>query len=287
MKQAGTALPGDCGRVAVLGAGYVGAAVAAAIVRAGAGAWAVSRSGRTRVDGVVPVAADLGAGARFVAPPDLPERLDAVVLAVAPGPGASYEGTYPPAARAALALAEASGARCLVYTSSTGVYGGRDGQWVDEDSPREGAGPGNDALREAEDVLLGPGRPGTTVLRVAGIYGPGRDPRPRYADPARLPLRGEYWVNLAHRDDIVAAITVSLGHRGGARVLNVADGSPATAAELARWCAAGRGEDPAALEFTCEAAPARSNQRVDSGRLRAEGWLPAYPSFREGFSRGV
>lgn len=275
------------GRVAVLGAGYVGQAVAEAVAAAGGQAWTVSRHGREGRPGVVHVAADLGAGERFAPPPGLPARLDAVVLAVAPGAGGTYAGTYPPAARAALALAEAAGAAALAYTSSTGVYGGRDGNWVDETSPRDGAGPGNEALREAEDILLASGRAGTTVLRVAGIYGPGRDPRPRYADPARLPLRGEYWVNLAHRDDIVAAILRVLGHRGGPRALNVSDGSPSTAADVARWCASGRGEDPARLSFTWDGEPSRSNQRVDNRRLVAEGWRPSFPSFREGFARGL
>jgi nucleoside-diphosphate-sugar epimerase len=218
----------------------------------------------------------------------MPAALDGVVLAVAPsGPADSYDRTYPPAARAALALARASGAQAVIYTSSTGVYGGRDGAWMTEASPRAGDGPGNAALRAAEDALQESGMPGVTVLRVAGIYGPGRDPRGRFVDSARLPMRGEYWVNMAHQHDIVAAIVGSVEHAGPPRVLNVADGTPTRAADIARWLAAVRGADPAALAFTDSGAPSRSNQRIANAALVATGWRARYPSFREGFTSGL
>lgn len=126
-----------------------------------------------------------------------------------------------------------------------------------------------------------------TVLRVAGIYGPGRDPRPRYADPGMLPMRGAYWTNLAHQADIVTAILASLTHDDPPRVLNVSDGHPTLAADIARWCAAERGGDPAALRFDNDAPLTRSNQRVANAALRATGWEPRFPSFREGFRDGL
>lgn len=271
-------------RVAILGAGYVGAATARTLAASGTAVWAVRRTAHPAADGITWLAGDLATGALN----GLPPALDAVVLTVAPsGIADGYDRTYPPAARTAVALARATGARAVVYTSSTGVYGGRDGAWMDETSPRSGEGPGNAALMEAEDALLASGLAGVTVLRVAGIYGPGRDPRGRFADTRRLPARGEYWVNLAHRDDIVSAITGALSHGGPARVLNVADGAPALAADVARWLAAKQGGDPAALVFGNDAERSRSNQRIANAALRATGWQPRYPSFREGFSDGL
>jgi len=278
VKSPETARQAAPSAIAVLGAGYVGMAAAAALAGAGARAWAVARRPNEAPPGVTCLAADLGAGP----PAGLPARLDAIVLTVGGGAADTYAATYPPAARAAVALAEATAARSLVYTSSTGVYGGKNGEWVDERSPRSGSGPGHAALCEAEDLLLSSGLAGVTVLRVAGIYGPGRTICPRYADPSRLPLRGGCWVNLAHRDDIVAAIRLALGHRGAPRVLNVCDGAPATAAEVARWCAGSRGEDPDALVFSCDDPPSRSNQRVSPATLAGLGWRPRYGSFRDG-----
>lgn len=271
-------------RVVVLGAGYVGSAVAHALFARGDRVWAVRRRVQAPEPGITWLAGDVTTGVI----PGFPEALDAVVLAVAPsGAGDEYDRIYPPAARAAVALARASGARALVYTSSTGVYGERDGGWVDESAPVRGEGPGNRALIEAEQQLLGSALSGVTVLRVAGIYGPGRDPRPRFARTDQLPMRGEYWVNLAHRDDIVRAILDAVAYTGTARVLNVADGAPTQAADIARWLAGQAGRDPAELRFTGDGALARSNQRVATDALHATGWRPAYPSFREGFLRGL
>jgi len=271
-------------RIAVLGAGYVGSAVARQLADRGDMVWAVRRRERPPEPGVTWLSGDMTGGPVT----GLPESLDAVVLAVAPsGPRDGYERTYPPAARAAAALARASGATSLVYTSSTGVYGERDGGWVDETTVLRGEGPGNRALIEAEQLLLTAGLSGVTVLRVAGIYGPGRDPRPRFAVPGQLAMRGESWVNLAHRTDIVAAIVGALDHHGAPRVLNVADGAPAQAADIARWLATSAGRDADALTFDGEGTPARSNQRVATAALLGTGWRPQYPSFREGFARGL
>jgi nucleoside-diphosphate-sugar epimerase len=273
--------PAPARRVAVLGAGYVGSAVAAAQAATGATVYAVRRTAMPRTDdGVRWLAGDVATGT--VA--GLPDALDAVVLALAPGRGADdYAATYVAGARGALALARRTGAR-LVYTSSTGVYGVQDGAWVTEASPRQGSGPSHDALCAAEDVLLGQDAVPVTVLRVAGIYGPGRDPAGRYRDPAALARGGDHWINLAHRDDIAAAIGHLLALAEAPRLLNCADGAPALAREVCAWLAARRGEDPASLAFTGTRAPARSNQRVSSAALQATGWRPRYASVREGLA---
>ncbi|HYW31699.1 MAG TPA: NAD(P)H-binding protein [Gemmatimonas sp.] len=271
-------------RIAVLGAGYVGSALARAARKRGDDVWAVRRTPRSgKEDGVHWISGDLTAGRIH----ELPDQLDAVVLTVAPGGAGDYDATYPPAAQAAVALARASGARSLVYTSSTGVYGGRDGEWVTEASERRGAGPGNDALRAAEDIVMTSGLPRSTVLRVAGIYGPGRDPRPRMMDAALLPERGEYWSNLAHREDIIAGILHTIGLREAPLVMNLSDGAPTLAADVARWLATQRGEDPDMLVFGNDAQRSRNNQRVSNARLVGTGWTPRYPTYREGFAHGL
>jgi nucleoside-diphosphate-sugar epimerase len=273
-------------RIAVLGAGYIGGAFA----RAAAGdtrneVWAVRRSDTRDVDGDVRwLRGDIAAAAID----GLPAQLDAVVLTVAPSRGTdAYDATYPPAASAAVALAERSGARALLYTSSTGVYGGRDGAWVTEESPRLGAGTSNAALIAAEDIVLAARVTAPTVLRVAGIYGPGRDPRDRMRHAAMLAQRGAYWTNLAHRDDIVAAMLHVLALPGAPSVLNVCDGAPRQAADVARWLVSADGGNSDALVFGNDAQRSRNDQRVSNGALVATGWLPRFPSYREGFTSGM
>lgn len=271
--------------IAVLGAGYVGGALAREACRQGHTVWAVRRSADGRdADGVRWVRGDLAAGV----PDGLPSSIDVVVLAVAPSRGVDgYAATYPPAARTAVALAAARGAHALLYTSSTGVYGGRDGVWVTEASPRDGQGESNDALKAAEDIVFASTVARPTVLRIAGICGPGRDPRARMGATATLPQRGEYWVNLAQRDDIVAAMLHVMTLPEAPPVLNCSDGSPTRAADIARWLAVEAGTDPATLVFGNDATRSRNNQRVSNAALVATGWTPRFPSFIEMFRHGL
>ena len=271
--------------LAVLGAGYIGRAFASAAVRNGHHVWAVRRSAVAPLnDGVTWLRGDIAHGVIE----GLPETLDAIVLTVAPsGRGDGYDETYPPAASAAMSLAVSHHANRVLYTSSTGVYGGREGTWVTEQSPRLGVSGSNEALIRAEDIVMGPRDVGATVFRVSGIYGPERDPRGRMQHASALAQRGEYWVNLAHRDDIVSAMLHTLGLDQAPAVLNISDGSPTRAADVARWLAARRGEDPATLIFSNADQRSRNDQRVSNAALVATGWLPAFPSFREGFSGGL
>jgi hypothetical protein len=105
---------------------------------------------------------------------------------------------------------------------------------------------------------------GATVLRLAGIHGPGREPanwlrRGRIDDGARI-------VNLIHVDDIVDAISAVLEHPQPGRNINVADGEPLAWRELVR-----RLRDTGALppDFDLpESGPGRYGKRIDTGRLR-------------------
>ena len=271
-------------RIAVLGAGYLGSALARAAADAAHAVWAVRRSPNVGADdGVTWIKEDIA----HVPLESLPSKLDVIVLTIAPSLGGSYVGTYPPSARAAVDLAKRTAARALLYTSSTGVYGARGGVWVTERSDRAGKGETNAALIAAEDIILAGAVVAPTVLRVAGIYGPDRDPRARMGASDQLAQRGEYWVNLAHRDDIVSAIlhVSTLPH--APRVLNVSDGSPTRAREVARWLASASGYNPDALVFCNDAQRSRNDQRVSNAALTATGWAPRYKDFAAGFSYGL
>ncbi len=96
----------------------------------------------------------------------------------------------------------------ILYVGSTGVYGDARGAWIDEESPCRPTREAGRVLLAAEDLLrrhpLG-GR--AIVLRLAGMYGPGR--LPRMADllagkPLTMPETG--WLNLIHVDDAVRVV---------------------------------------------------------------------------------
>jgi nucleoside-diphosphate-sugar epimerase len=270
----------------LLGAGYVGAAAARAFAAAGHHVVAVRRRGASgdTTPGITWVAGDARAPETLHG---LPRQVDAVVLTAAPTAqrGDDHAATYPPLARAAVTLARRLRAGVVAYTSSTGVYGYTDGRWVPEDTPRKPRSNESQALVEAEDVLLAERDVRPAVLRVAGIYGPGRPAMSRFLSPATLAARGEYFTNFAHRDDIVSALATVLEAHQAPPVLNCADGAALPALEVARLACAATGTPwPEPLVFDGPEAPSRSNQRVPNDRLRALGWAPQYPSVREGFA---
>lgn len=286
-------------QLVVVGPGWLGSALAATLANAGARVWTVQRSEpATTTTGVTALQGDVRAGADAPWTAALPNRLDHVVVCVAPGRQASdgYAETYPSAVLAAKAIARARGARTVLYTSSTGVYGRTDGgtsRETDAIVPRDAR---QQALMDAEAPLLGNGAPDDPVgivLRVAGLYGPGRDPGARYraattaGDAAML----DGWTNLAWRDDVIGAIQHLLTLRdsrpfapGSGHCFNCADGASMRVRDIA-WAL---GADHLNTTPSSPARPAaqsgRSNQRVMVEALRATGWTPSMPTVLHGLA---
>jgi len=277
----------------VFGAGYVGSALARAAAAKGARVWALTRNAAKAAalaaDGIETVVADLASSdwhARL--PPEAPY----VVNCVSSGGGGpeGYRRSYVDGLRSILSWA--GGGRThgtLVYTGSTSVYPQDGGVRVGEAAstgPAEGTAA---VLLEAEALArTWPGR--AIILRLAGIYGPGRH---HLLDQLRsrsgaLPGVGDYRLNLIHRDDIVEAIvralTAPAAVEGG--IFNVADEGAASKAEIVAWLAS-----RLALEMPgFSGLPASGRRRVTPDRIIANdrlksvlGWRPQYPTYREGY----
>ena len=91
--------------------------------------------------------------------------------------------------------------RRLLFVSSSGVYGQSQGEWVDEDSPTEPAGFSGRVLLEAERLALNSGLP-ASVVRLAGIYGPGRRwLLGQVLEGHRVPAEPVQYGNRIHADD--------------------------------------------------------------------------------------
>jgi nucleoside-diphosphate-sugar epimerase len=208
-----------------------------------------------------------------------------VIVAVAPSRarGDDY-GIYPAAAGGARLLATALGARQLLWVSSTGVYGEQDGRVVTEAMPlptdREAR---VEALRLAEAHILEAVTDGIrpVVLRPAGLYGPGRDPAPRFR-AGTGPL--DRWCNFSWRDDVIAAVQHLLDHPpAGPATFNCTDDTPVEAWRIVQ-ALTGSTPQPGSSGDS-EASGGRSNQRVSSAALKATGWRPAVPSIFDGLER--
>ena len=156
------------------------------------------------------VAADLGSGEL----PPMPADTTAVVVAIAADSPTeeAYRTAYVDGLAHVLDAVLASGAsvRRVLFVSSTAVYGDAGGGWIDERTTPEPGGFSGRIIREAEELLYSRLR-GTgitpVVLRLGGIYGPGRT---RLIDQVRggtavIPAASRF-TNRIHRDDAAAAI---------------------------------------------------------------------------------
>lgn len=159
---------------------------------------------------------------------------DAVFLTIAPkARGADYRDVYLAGAGNLLAALAGTSVRRVVYTSSTRVYGQKDGSWVDESGPTDPGDQNGRALLETERTLLdGVAELGgrcaitATVVRLAGIYGSGRDAVSRIRAAAGTQRGdGDAYVNMIHVEDVVAALIGLLDSEYGG-VLNLADDRP-------------------------------------------------------------
>jgi nucleoside-diphosphate-sugar epimerase len=197
---------------------------------------------------------------------------------------------------ACLADAIARGrARSIVYLSTIGVYGDSGGDWVDEESvPRPGS-PRSAARLSAENAWR---RFGTehgksvAILRLAGIYGPGRNALVTLAEgTARRIVKPGQVFNRIHVMDIAQAIDACFA-QGAAGVFNLADDEPAPPQEVIAFAAklldvAPPPEIPFDEARAAMSAMAQSfygeNRRVRNNKLKsALGVRLAYPTYREG-----
>lgn len=176
------------------------------------------------------------------------------------------------------------------YLGTTGVYGDRGGAWVDEQdepAPR----PGRTAWRVgAEQAWLGAGLK-AHVFRLAGIYGPGRNPlaQLRHGTARRIVKPGQVFSRI-HVEDIVTVLRASMARPCPGRIYNVCDDEPAPSHEVMAFAAGLLGvEPPPELDFaSADLSPmARSfyadNRRVRNARIKEElGVRLAYPGYRDG-----
>lgn len=183
----------------------------------------------------------------------------------------------------------------IVYLSTIGVYGDSGGAWIDETAPLATSQPRGRRRIEAEAAwqALGAraGRP-VGVLRLGGIYGPGRNALVDVADgSARCIERPGQVFNRIHVDDIAQAIDAAF-LRGLDGAVNVVDGEPSSSCAPIRHAARLLGR-PAPVAVPFEEARAsmsamalsfwEDNRRVQSQRLREDlGVTPRYPTYREG-----
>lgn len=218
---------------------------------------------------------------------------EADALLVSAGPDA---GGDPTLRRLAKEIAAAEKLKKIVYLSTIGVYGDHQGEWIDETAEVK---PTNERSRlrlvaEARwtDLAKKNGKE-IYVLRLSGIYGPGRNVLLKLREGAakRLVKPGQVF-NRIHVDDIATAINACLTGPAPGGVYNVTDDEPAPPQDVVLYAANLMGvEPPPERDFEAtELTPmARSfygeNKRVSNRRMKnLLDFDLDFPTFREGIS---
>jgi nucleoside-diphosphate-sugar epimerase len=282
----------------IFGCGYLGERVARRWKSAGHEVAVVTRS-RERADqfhreGYITIVAD-------IMQPDslrnLPEA-ETVLFAVGYDRSAgklapSIEEVYAGGIRNVLTSLPANIER-FIYISTTGVYGFRGGEWVDEATPPDPQRSGGKASLAAEQALAASGLADQSItLRLAGIYGPGRVPFLNELTAGQpIPARASGYLNLIHVDDaaeVVLAAENLATINNGPRIYCVTDGQPVERGEYYSEVARQIGAPPPRFVEPAPNSPraerAGSSRRVSNERMLAELRVTlAYPDYRAGLA---
>lgn len=178
----------------------------------------------------------------------------------------------------------------IAYLSTVGVYGDHGGNWVDEAAECRPVSKRSVMRVAAEQdwLKLGhdTGRP-VAILRLSGIYGPGRNALVNLENgTARRLVKPGQVFNRIHCDDIAGALWhLAEGNRGG--IFNVTDDLPAPPQDVVAYAARLMGiEPPPEIPFeTSQLSPlARSfygeNKRVANAAIKAAGYGFRFPDYR-------
>ncbi|MGH7946976.1 MAG: NAD-dependent epimerase/dehydratase family protein [Opitutaceae bacterium] len=279
----------------IFGCGYVGAAVARWAATADLRVTALTRNPASaivlREVGINAVVADLASQSWHDEVAPAPEF---AVNCVSSGGGGTegYRHSYLEGMRSIAAWAATRGEiGTFLYTSSTSVYPQGDGVLVDESANVSATNDRAQVLIDAEARVrssVGAWKR-WFILRLAGIYGPGRHHLLEQVRAGEVAGSGEHHLNLIHRDDIVTAIAACLTAPAAIanQIFNAADDGRERKSQIVTWLAAELGLPPSRFS----GAPAGGRRTVTPDRVIANeklktmlAWQPRYPTFREGYA---
>ena len=217
-------------------------------------------------------------------------RADAILVSAGP------DGGECPALRDFGAAIAASPAGWLGYLSTTGVYGDRQGDWVDEDSPLAPStrrGRDRVAAEAGWQALAAACGPPLHIFRLAGIYGPGRGPfeKVRNGTARRIVKPGQVFSRI-HAEDIAQVLAASIARPDPGAIYNLCDDDPAPPEDVLEHAAHLLGLPPPPAEdfATADMTPmARSfyaeSKRVSNARIKRElGIRLIHPDYRSGLA---
>jgi nucleoside-diphosphate-sugar epimerase len=268
-------------RVLIAGCGDVGMRAAKRLLARGDTVFALRRKSMPeRADGVRWLQGDLSVKGGLG---ELP-RVDQVIYAATPDARdeAAYRRIFVDGPGYLLNALDRPALKRVLFVSSSAVYGDHSGGWVDEDTPPAPPGFNGQVLLDAERALEARDV-STSVLRLAGLYGPGRTQLfDRLREGAvRVPRQPPFFSNRIHVDDAGAAIAHLLALPAPAACYLGVDDTPLEMAVLYDHLSgllgaplADAGDPPAGI----------GSKRLSNARLRASGFRCRWPDARDGYA---
>jgi nucleoside-diphosphate-sugar epimerase len=269
------------GGVLIAGCGDLGERLGRLLVDEGVEVFGLRRDPRGLAPGIRRIAADLGEAKSLEQLPRGPRTIVHAASADA-FTDEAYRRAHVDGLRNLLAAVDPP--KRLVLVSSSSVYGQLDGSWVNESSPTSDAAFSQRCLLEGERLAA---EAGGIVLRLSGIYGPGRTKmldRVRAGEATYAPDR-EQWTNRIHADCAARAVRLLLAVEEPEPLYLGVDDEPAPRRTVLEWLAERLGAPaPRAAESPVRKSDRpRTSKRCSNRLLRAAGWRPQYPSWREGY----
>jgi len=265
-------------KVLLLGYGDIAQRTAPLLVKAG---WEVigacrTPATKTAVDGVELISAD--ANSEHDLRQLLTHQFDAIVITLTPSNYSRdgyHQGYVVPCRHLQHLMHQLNTPPRVLYISSTGVYGQRDGEWLDETSLTVPDTDSGEMLLQAEQVILGsPAQ--VSVLRCSGIYGPGRE-RLKQQIKDGAAVISPAWTNRIHSDDVAGFIAYLLQHpEHHEEIYIVSDNEPLLQEDAYARIAQQLSVSIDGLKRTNEVGP-RGSKRLSNARMRATGYQLRHP----------
>lgn len=272
-------------KILIVGVGDVGARVASLLLAAGHEVWGLRRHPERSELPAHPRLSWLACDVLSLSAEQLPPALDAAIVALAPSGHelADYDRSYRQAAEHLATVLQPLRLQWLAWLSSTSVYGQHQGEWVDELSPTMPTSAKAQRLLAAEQAIAA-GAEHVTVLRLSGLYGPGRLRLVKWVQSGKPVVRAApQWSNRVHVSDVAAALVHLLDLRLSGHLLRsgyvLTDQEPTPQHEVLDWLAKRLGAAPVP---EASAAP-ESGKRLRSRYWQETGYVLQYGNYRTGY----
>lgn len=267
--------------VLIIGCGDLGSTVARLLDQRRFAIHALRHRGTESPPGVQLLRADVTDAASISMLADLQPEIVLYCVAAPERTAASYQAHYVDGLNNVLQQTRSPRLRHVFFVSSTSVYGQESTALIDEKTPAQPANFSGECMLRAESLLAAAGL-SHTILRLSGIYGPGRLRLIRQARAVEDWPAKNNWSNRIHRDDAARFIVTLLERRQRGESLQacylVTDSTPVPQYDALRWLAEQQGVTPRSISLPV------TGRRLSNARMLDTGFELEYPDYRSGYA---